>query len=143
MVAPAPVLPTTRDENWKHAPLRGIERLQWAPPTALTQEALLAALPFVSIITLFWGQSLTASYLVSTLRSRNPASVEICALLDKTVRRIAPLQVRYAGFDCPDRFVIGDGMDHRQRFRTLRSIYALETEGSVDEALLLKVDREA
>ena len=43
MVAPAPVLPTTRDENWKHAPLRGIERLQWAPPTALTQEALLAA----------------------------------------------------------------------------------------------------
>ncbi len=43
MIVPAPVLPTTRDENWKHAPLRGIERLRWAPPTALTQEALLAA----------------------------------------------------------------------------------------------------
>jgi hypothetical protein len=48
MVAPAPVLPTTRDENWKHAPLRGIERLQWAPPTALTQEALLAATTLLS-----------------------------------------------------------------------------------------------
>ena len=43
MIVPAPVLPTTRDENWKHAPLRGIERLRWAPPTALTQEARLAA----------------------------------------------------------------------------------------------------
>ena len=43
MTAPAPVLPTTRDENWKHAPLRGIERLRWAPPTVLTQEAMLAA----------------------------------------------------------------------------------------------------
>ncbi len=43
MIVSAPVLPTTRDENWKHAPLRGIERLRWAPPTALTQEARLAA----------------------------------------------------------------------------------------------------
>jgi len=43
MIVSAPVLPTTRDENWKHAPLRGIERLRWAPPTALTPEALLAA----------------------------------------------------------------------------------------------------
>jgi Fe-S cluster assembly protein SufD len=43
MIVPAPVLPTTRDENWKHAPLRGIERLRWAPPSVLTQEAMLAA----------------------------------------------------------------------------------------------------
>jgi Fe-S cluster assembly protein SufD len=43
MIVPAPVLPTTRDENWKHAPLRGIERLRWAPPTVLTPESRLAA----------------------------------------------------------------------------------------------------
>ena len=43
MIVPAPVLPTTRDENWKHAPLRGIERLRWAPPSVLTPEAMLAA----------------------------------------------------------------------------------------------------
>jgi hypoxanthine phosphoribosyltransferase len=69
---------------------------------------------------------LTLSYLITTLRARSPASIAICALLDKSVRRIAPLDVRYAGFDCPDRFVVGYGLDHRERYRNLADILAVD-----------------
>ena len=69
---------------------------------------------------------LTLSYLLSTLRAREPASVEVCALLDKSVRRITPLDIRYRGFDCPDRFVIGYGLDFEQRYRNLPYIMAVE-----------------
>ena len=68
---------------------------------------------------------LTLSYLRSVLASRNPRSIEICTLLDKTVRRITPLDIRYRGFDCPDRFVVGYGLDVRQRYRNLRDILTL------------------
>jgi hypoxanthine phosphoribosyltransferase len=69
---------------------------------------------------------LTLSYLLTTLRARGPASIEVCALLDKSVRRIAPLEVRYAGFDCPDRFVIGYGLDFKERYRNLTDIVAVD-----------------
>src|SRR2546423_12890508 len=69
---------------------------------------------------------LTLSYLLSTLRSRTPRSLEVCTLLDKSVRRIAPLDLRYVGFDCPDRFVVGYGLDYRERYRNLGSILAVE-----------------
>jgi hypoxanthine phosphoribosyltransferase len=69
---------------------------------------------------------LTLSYLLSVLRSRGPASLEVCALLDKSVRRIAPLPVRYAGFDCPDRFVVGYGLDVAERYRNLPDILAID-----------------
>ena len=69
---------------------------------------------------------LTLSYLLSVLRARSPASLEVCALLDKSVRRIAPLPVRYAGFDCPDRFVVGYGLDVAERYRNLADILAVE-----------------
>jgi len=69
---------------------------------------------------------LTLSYLLATLRSRHPASLEVCALLDKSVRRIAPVEIRYRGFDCPDRFVVGYGLDHEERYRNLRLILAVE-----------------
>jgi len=69
---------------------------------------------------------LTASYLLSTLQSRAPRSLEVCTLLDKSVRRIAPLQIRYRGFDCPDRFVIGYGLDLQEMFRNLPDILAVE-----------------
>ncbi len=74
---------------------------------------------------------LTLSYLISVLRSRQPASVEVCALLDKSARRIAPLQVRYVGFDCPDVFVVGYGLDLGQRFRNLPDILALNDPAAV------------
>jgi hypoxanthine phosphoribosyltransferase len=65
---------------------------------------------------------LTSRYLLSVLRSRGAASVEVCSLLDKTARRIVPLQPRYAGFDCPDAFVVGYGLDFQERYRNLPDI---------------------
>jgi hypoxanthine phosphoribosyltransferase len=69
---------------------------------------------------------LTLSYLVATLHRRNPRSVEICTLLDKSVRRIAPLDIRYVGFECPDRYVVGYGLDHREKHRNLPYILSVE-----------------
>jgi hypoxanthine phosphoribosyltransferase len=69
---------------------------------------------------------LTVSYLVATLRSRAPRSLEVCALLDKSARRIVPLPVRYRGFDCPDRFVVGYGMDFAERYRNLPGIWGVD-----------------
>lgn len=69
---------------------------------------------------------LTLSYLISVLRSRGPASVEVAALLDKSVRRIAPLEIRYRGFDCPDVFVVGYGLDYGERYRNLPDILAVQ-----------------
>ena len=68
---------------------------------------------------------LTLSYLISVLESREPASVAVCALLDKSVRRIAPLEIRYRGFDCPDVFVVGYGLDLEERYRNVPDILAI------------------
>jgi hypoxanthine phosphoribosyltransferase len=68
---------------------------------------------------------LTLSYLLSALWARGPASLQICGLLDKSARRIAPLEVRYRGFDCPDQFVVGYGLDHAQRYRNLPFILSV------------------
>jgi hypoxanthine phosphoribosyltransferase len=62
---------------------------------------------------------LTLSYLMTALHARNPASLEVCTLLDKSARRITPLEIRYRGFDCPDQFVVGYGLDHQERYRNL------------------------
>jgi hypoxanthine phosphoribosyltransferase len=68
---------------------------------------------------------LTLSYLISVLESRRPASIEVVALLDKSVRRIAPLEIKYRGFDCPDVFVVGYGLDYGERYRNLPDILAV------------------
>jgi len=65
---------------------------------------------------------LTVTYLLATLRARQPRSLEVCALLDKSVRRIIEVPIRYKGFDIPDEFVVGYGLDYQSRFRNLRSI---------------------
>jgi hypoxanthine phosphoribosyltransferase len=69
---------------------------------------------------------LTLTYLMSTLSARDPASIEVCALLDKSARRITPLDIRYRGFDCPDRFVVGYGLDYGERYRNLPFIVAVD-----------------
>ena len=69
---------------------------------------------------------LTLRYLLGVLRARGPASLEVCALLDRSVRRIAPLTPRYVGFECPDRFVIGYGLDFRERYRNLPDIMQIQ-----------------
>jgi hypoxanthine phosphoribosyltransferase len=68
---------------------------------------------------------LTLSYLLGVLDSRQPASVAICTLLDKSVRRITPLDIRYVGFDCPDVFVVGYGLDVGERYRNVPDILAI------------------
>jgi hypoxanthine phosphoribosyltransferase len=69
---------------------------------------------------------LTLSYLLTALRARGPASLEVCTLLDKSARRITPIDLRYVGFDCPDRFVVGYGLDHAERYRNLPMIVAID-----------------
>jgi hypoxanthine phosphoribosyltransferase len=73
---------------------------------------------------------LTASYLRQTLQRRNPATLHLCTLLDKSVRRIIDLPITYRGFDIPDVFVVGYGMDYQQRFRNLPYIAVLKTNGN-------------
>jgi hypoxanthine phosphoribosyltransferase len=62
---------------------------------------------------------LTLSYLVRTLEARNPATLEICALMTKPERREIDVDVRYVGFEIPNRFVIGYGLDFAERYRNL------------------------
>jgi hypoxanthine phosphoribosyltransferase len=69
---------------------------------------------------------LTLHYLMKNLRARNPASLEVCALLTKPERRRIDLPIRYVGFEIPNRFAIGYGLDHAQRYRNLPDVAALE-----------------
>jgi len=72
---------------------------------------------------------LTADYLLRTLRARDPASLRICTLLDKTARRIVDtLPIEYRGFEIPDAFVVGYGLDYRQLYRNLPFIGVLKPE---------------
>jgi hypoxanthine phosphoribosyltransferase len=68
---------------------------------------------------------LTLSYLLRTLRARNPKSLEVCALLTKPERRKVELPIRYVGFEIPNRFAIGYGLDHAERFRNLPFVAVL------------------
>ncbi|MBA2630059.1 MAG: hypoxanthine phosphoribosyltransferase [Thermoleophilaceae bacterium] len=69
---------------------------------------------------------LTLSYLMRTLKARDPASLEVCALLTKPERRKVDLPIRYVGFEIPNRFAIGYGLDHGERFRNLPYVAVLE-----------------
>jgi hypoxanthine phosphoribosyltransferase len=69
---------------------------------------------------------LTLSYLLRTLKAREPASLEVCALLTKPERRKVDLPIRYVGFEIPNRFVIGYGLDHAERFRNLPYVAVLQ-----------------
>ena len=69
---------------------------------------------------------LTLDYLLRSLRGRSPRSLEVCALLVKPERRKIELPIRYVGFEIPDRFVVGYGLDLDQRYRNLPYVAALE-----------------
>jgi hypoxanthine phosphoribosyltransferase len=71
---------------------------------------------------------LTLSYLLRNLRAREPASLEVCTLFNKPHRRLVNLPVRYLGFDLPDRFVVGYGLDYRERYRNLPFVALLKPE---------------
>jgi hypoxanthine phosphoribosyltransferase len=69
---------------------------------------------------------LTLQYLLRNLGSRNPRSLDVCALLMKPARRKVDLASRYVGFEIPDRFVVGYGLDHAERYRNLPYVAVLE-----------------
>jgi hypoxanthine phosphoribosyltransferase len=68
---------------------------------------------------------LTLSYLMRNLRARNPATLEVCALLTKPDLREIDVPVRYIGFEIPNRFVVGYGLDFAERYRNLRYVGVL------------------
>jgi hypoxanthine phosphoribosyltransferase len=71
---------------------------------------------------------LTLSYLMRNLRSREPATLEVCALMTKPSRREIDIPVRYVGFEIPNRFVIGYGLDFGERYRNLPYVGVLNPE---------------
>ena len=68
----------------------------------------------------------TLSYLIEMLRDRHPRSLSLCTLLDKPDRRVVPVQVDYTGFQIPDEFVVGYGLDYDQKYRNLPYIGIVE-----------------
>ena len=70
----------------------------------------------------------TLSYLLNILEHRHPASVRLCALLDKPERRVKPVELHYSGFSIPDAFVVGYGLDYAEKYRNLPYIGILKPE---------------
>ena len=71
---------------------------------------------------------MTLNYLTSYLESKQPASLEVCTFLDKKARRIVDVPVKYVGFDIPDEFVVGYGLDYEEKYRNLPFIGAIDSE---------------
>ena len=74
---------------------------------------------------------LTMNYLLGNLKAREPASISICSLLDRPKRRLADIDIRYVGFDVPDLFVVGYGLDHNGLYRNLPYVGILDP-GDID-----------
>lgn len=70
----------------------------------------------------------TLSYLLELLRARKPASVRLCALLDKPARRKVPVHSDYRGLEVPDEFIVGYGLDYAEQYRNLPEIGVLRRE---------------
>lgn len=79
---------------------------------------------------------LTLSYLLKNMRARQPASLEVCCLFNKTRRRLIDLPIKYKGFDLPDQFVVGYGLDYKEKYRNLPFVGVLKAsviQGSVSK----------
>ncbi len=68
----------------------------------------------------------TLYYLIDVLKKRNPASIRLCTLLDKPERRVKDVKADYLGFEIPDEFVVGYGLDYAQKYRNLPYIGVVE-----------------
>lgn len=71
---------------------------------------------------------LTLNYILKNLRTRRPASLEVCVLFNKPNHRLINIPIKYTGFDLPDRFVVGYGLDHREKYRNLPFVALLKPE---------------
>ena len=74
----------------------------------------------------FFMCELALSYLIQILEKRGPKSLKLCTLLDKPERRVKPVTVDYVGFNIPDEFVVGYGLDYAQKYRNLPYIGVVE-----------------
>jgi hypoxanthine phosphoribosyltransferase len=83
---------------------------------------------------------LTLNYLLRNLRARQPASLEVCVLFNKPEHRLIEIPIRYKGFDLPDKFVVGYGLDYREKYRNLPFVGILSPH-IVSPSLKLKSDR--
>lgn len=82
----------------------------------------------VIIIEDILDSGVSLAYLKKYLQTRNPASMKICTLLNKTSRRKAAVKADYVGFECPDDFVVGYGLDYAEKYRNLPYIGVLKPE---------------
>jgi hypoxanthine phosphoribosyltransferase len=71
---------------------------------------------------------LTLNYLLRYLRGKNPRSIKVCSLLDKPARRLVEIPLDYVGFEIPDAFVVGYGLDYGEVYRNLRFVGVLRPE---------------
>lgn len=71
---------------------------------------------------------LTLKYLLENLKSRNPASIKVCTLLDKPSRRSVDVKANYNGFSIPDEFVVGYGLDYDEKYRNVPFVFVLKPE---------------
>lgn len=71
---------------------------------------------------------LTLNYLLRTLRTRQPASLEVCVLFNKDKLRLIDLPLKYKGFDIPDNYVVGYGLDYREKYRNMPFVGLLKAE---------------
>ena len=71
---------------------------------------------------------LTLHYLLRNLNERNPASLKVCTLFNKPTRRLIELPIQYKGFDLPDKFIVGYGLDYNERFRNLPYVGIIKAE---------------
>ncbi len=69
---------------------------------------------------------LTLAYLMKLVEQRKPATLRVATLLDKPSRRVRPVKVNYTGFQIPDKFVVGYGLDYAEDYRNLRDVCVLE-----------------
>lgn len=76
---------------------------------------------------------LTINYLLRSLKARNPRTIRVCTLLDKKARRLVPIDITYRGFEVPDVFVVGYGLDFEQKFRNLPYIGVLDIEKVIQD----------
>ncbi len=67
---------------------------------------------------------MTLQYIVKSIRAREPASLAVCALLDRPARRIADIEITYRGFEVPDVYIVGYGLDYHGHYRELQGLYA-------------------
>jgi hypoxanthine phosphoribosyltransferase len=76
---------------------------------------------------------LTLNYLLKNLRARGPASLDVCVLFNKPTHRLIDVTLKYKGFDLPDLFVVGYGLDHREQYRNLPFVGVLKPQAFITQ----------